>query len=211
MVRRYNSGGCRIQATRAFNEFRAVDYVSAATILMRRSTFLQVLGFDLCFDPAYYEDIDLCLKISLLQLKIYYQPKSVVIHIENATSSDQRHNLGLDNIVAINKMKFNARWAGFLSDRAKQPMYLVPPSGPGFCFDTDAPRMAIYTPYELVPGGGERYILSIAAALASACEVTIVSHRPYSRLRPPHIGPGFQPGSIAGAVDGLAERARSGF
>ena len=42
---------------------RAVDYCSAASLLVRRSTWDRVSGFDEIFYPAYYEDLDLCLKI----------------------------------------------------------------------------------------------------------------------------------------------------
>ena len=38
-----------------------VDYCSAACLLVERQTFMKVGGFDPLFDPAYYEDCDLCL------------------------------------------------------------------------------------------------------------------------------------------------------
>ena len=72
----------------AYNRLREVDYISAATLLLSRADFESVLGFDLAWNPAYYEDTDLCLKISSRGLKIYYCPTSTVVHHESVTTSD---------------------------------------------------------------------------------------------------------------------------
>ena len=45
---------------------RLVDYISAACLLLSRELFLQAGGFDLAYEPAYYEDVDLCLKLTAL-------------------------------------------------------------------------------------------------------------------------------------------------
>jgi GT2 family glycosyltransferase len=39
-----------------------VDYSSGATFLIPRDLFLQAGGFDLAYEPSYYEDTDLCFK-----------------------------------------------------------------------------------------------------------------------------------------------------
>ena len=66
-----------------------VDYCSAACFLTTREIFDRVSGFDPIFEPAYYEDVDLCLKIACLGLFVYYCPQVEIVHIENATSADQ--------------------------------------------------------------------------------------------------------------------------
>ena len=44
--------------------------------------------------------------------------------------------------------------------------------------------VCVYTPYDLVPGGGERYMLTIAEYfISSGCEVFLVLEEVYSRLR----------------------------
>ncbi len=50
---------------------------------------------------------------------------------------------------------------------------------------------AIYTPFALTPGGGERYILTLAKALTEHSKVTIVSPHPYSHLRLQSLGREF--------------------
>ena len=166
-----------------FNEPRTVDYVSAATVAMRRETFRTVLGFDLMWEPAYYEDSDLCLKIRLLGLKTYYCPTSTVIHHENATSSDQRHGLKLNNIVAINRTKFIERWGDVLRGDAASPSSELFPASPANWTPKATKRAALYTPYNIIPGGGERYLLTIAEALRGAYEVFLVTPELFSRLR----------------------------
>lgn len=159
-----------------------VQYCSAACILLRRETFDRVLGFDLMWDPAYYEDADLCLKIAQLGLKTYYCPASTIIHIENATSADGGRELRLDNIVAINRTKFVQRWGGFLGGTQPAPKLARVPF-PVRAPATSRRRVGLYTPYDILPGGGEMYLLSVAATLAATNEVTVVSQAPYSRLR----------------------------
>jgi O-antigen biosynthesis protein len=162
---------------------RQVDYVSAACALMRRDDFTRVLGFDLAWDPAYYEDVDLCLKLRLVGLRTIYCPQSCVTHFENATSADTSHELRLHNVVAINRTKFVARWGNFLQSGDRLPD-LVPanPAEPA-PEGTGKPRVVIYTPYNITPGGGERYLLTIAEALRDIAEVTLLTPGPFSRLR----------------------------
>ena len=172
-----------------FNKLREVNYISAATFLMRRDVFLRVLGFDLCWEPAYFEDVDLCLKVALLDLAIYYVPESVVVHVENATSLDPTNGLRLDNIVEINRLKFVGRWGEWLVKGISRPVGLLP--NDSVERDVSAAnddgvrsqRVALYTPYDLTPGGGERHLLSIAAALASRARVTLVTPEPVSQVR----------------------------
>jgi glycosyltransferase involved in cell wall biosynthesis/GT2 family glycosyltransferase len=168
----------------AFNQERVVDYCSAAAVLVRKAVFERVLGFDLCWEPVHYEDADLCLKIELLDLKNYYCPHSTVVHIENGTSREGRFGLKLHNTVDINRGKFLARWGGYLaSGKTERPVLFgaaapaLPKTAPG------RKRAAVYTPYPLLPGGGERYALTIAEAWAKDHDVTLLTLGVYSRLR----------------------------
>jgi GT2 family glycosyltransferase/glycosyltransferase involved in cell wall biosynthesis len=169
----------------SLNIIREVDYVSAATVLLRREDFLAVLGFDLCWDPAYYEDVDLCLKLRLLGLKTLYCPQSTVVHIENATSnSDEGRSLKLNNIVEINRGKFVRRWQRYLAGDADAAPRLLPGEATIRSVPSEwRPRIALFTPYNLVPGGGERHLLSIAEALRDTHEVCVVTQNPFSRTR----------------------------
>jgi GT2 family glycosyltransferase/glycosyltransferase involved in cell wall biosynthesis len=161
---------------------RVVDYVSAACVLMRHADFAQVLGFDLMFDPAYYEDVDLCLKLRLLGKRTYYCPNARVIHVENATSTDPSHQL--HGLIELNKQKFVLRWKDYLEDIKALPTDLLPrASRVAHTTPTRGPRVLLYTPYDLTPGGGERYLLSIADALRGRAQVSLVTPERYSQLR----------------------------
>ena len=142
-----------------------------------------MLGFDLMWDPAYYEDVDLCLKLRLLGLSTVYCPHATVTHIEHATSSGPDHGLQLNNIVAINREKFVARWGNFLRTSEEKPDLV--PFSPAVPLPEPAgkPRVAIYTPYNITPGGGERNYLTIAEALRGIAEVVLVTPFPFSRTR----------------------------
>jgi GT2 family glycosyltransferase/glycosyltransferase involved in cell wall biosynthesis len=177
----------------------ACDYVSGALLLIRKSDFVAVGGFGLCWEPAYYEDVDLCLKLRLLGLKTICCPNARIYHVENATSSDRSLKLGLENIVEVNKSKFIDRWGAFLSGDALQLL----PTKPGFSsaksinadepkIPRNKPRALIYTPFAMTPGGGERYILSIAAALSESYEVTIAFTHAYSSIRIRQLGEYFE-------------------
>lgn len=104
-----------------YNYVHDVDYVSGAALLIRRELFHRVAGFSDLFRPAYYEDVDLCFKIRELGFRVVYQPRSVVTHIESATSGNAR--TGVKRFQEINRSKFLEKWKvrlceHFESDRA---------------------------------------------------------------------------------------------
>ncbi|MFT0861697.1 glycosyltransferase [Ancylobacter sp. G4_0304] len=169
-----------------------VDYISAAGLVMRRETFFEAGGFDLAFEPAYYEDTDLCFKLAALGLRVRLCPSVTVVHLEGysineeALPSQSKKALG-----DLNRAKFLARWGAYLEARdpaelAKARARFMPrPAGPA---GRHARRALLYTAYNLTPGGGERYLLTIAAALTADHEVTLATPHPYSRLRLNELG-----------------------
>jgi GT2 family glycosyltransferase/glycosyltransferase involved in cell wall biosynthesis len=165
-----------------FAKTERVDYVSAACLMLPRSDFDEVGGFDLAWDPAYYEDVDLCLKLALLEKPTYYCPQAVVTHIENATSNDQSLGMRLNTVVEVNREKFIARWGDYLERRERSAAHVtLPPrllDSPAF-----AGTAVLYTPYALVPGGGERYLLTIAQALARRYRTYLLTPELYSSFR----------------------------
>jgi glycosyltransferase involved in cell wall biosynthesis len=169
-----------------------VDYCTACALLVRRELFLRTLGFDACYDPAYYEDSDLCLKLEQLGYKTYYCPATTVVHHEGATSRDATLNLNLHNAVETNRQKFLARWQERLrhgpGSGTVEPAFSYPLSAariegkiePG---DARRLRVGLYTPYNIIPGGGERYLFSIAAAMGPLARVDLIAPHKWSRLR----------------------------
>ena len=92
---------------------RRVDYCSAVSLLVRTSTWHEVGGFDEGYYPAYYEDVDLCLKIASAGQSVLYQPESVVRH-EQGASSSERYRVYLRN---RNRRRLMARWGPLLAER----------------------------------------------------------------------------------------------
>jgi len=166
-----------------FARRREVDYISAACCLLRKEDFERVLGFDMRYEPAYYEDADLCMKLSQLGLRVMYIPESRVTHHESVTTSDTSHGLNLTNISELNRLKFLDRWGDYLRTgrhHAAPPAtrLIMAESRPG------ARTMGLFSPFELTPGGGERYLLTLAMeGLRHGLTVHFVSPAPYSMVR----------------------------
>ena len=165
-----------------------VDYCSAACFLTTREIFDRVSGFDPIFEPAYYEDADLCFKIACLGLFVYYCPQVEIVHVESVTATDRDVAPILTGVIANNRDKFRARWQNYLSTREKTgigSLPTLPPPRPRVADDAhhNLPLAVFHTPYDLTPGGGERYILTAASALRETHRVIIATEAPYSSYR----------------------------
>ena len=66
---------------------RDVDYCSAAFMLTPRQLFADLGGFDDRYQPAYYEDVDYCVRVWKANRRVVYDPRAVVQHVEFASSS----------------------------------------------------------------------------------------------------------------------------
>ena len=62
-----------------------VDYASAACLLMRAQVFRSLEGFDPIYRLAYYEDVDLCMRLWERGLQVWGEPASRVIHLGGGT------------------------------------------------------------------------------------------------------------------------------
>ena len=178
-----------------YTEACPVDFCSAACLLMRTADFHAVGGFSYEFEPAYYEDVDLCLKLWAARGAVMVNPRATVVHIESHTTSDR--SLRLHSISEINRQKFVRRWGDWLRHRrllgtAAEPLGPglrggVPAVGPDPLVDgrnagaaaaearrdfprrvhgVETPQAVLYSPFELVPGGGERVLFELAGYLS---------------------------------------------
>jgi GT2 family glycosyltransferase len=86
---------------------RPVDYCSGVFLVTPRETFEELGGFDPRYAPAYYEDVDYCMKAWSNGKKVIYEPRSTVCHYENASSRDRV--AALEKVI-INHEKFTSRW-----------------------------------------------------------------------------------------------------
>lgn len=165
-----------------------VDYISAATLLFPRDIFMAAGGFDLQYEPVYYEDVDLCFKIHALGKTIRYCPHARVIHIECASTRNAEDEARRGTYCDINRQKFLSRWGKYLNSRKECDLeyvreQLALPVIPQSTKTSLRKSAVIFTPYALTPGGGERYLLTIASILQSEYVVSIVTSHPYSQLR----------------------------
>lgn len=96
-----------------YNYLREVDYISGASILLRRALWKLVDGFDERYVPAYYEDTDLSIRLQKMGRPTLYVPQSVVVHCEgvsNGTSTEY----GVKAYQIVNRDKFIAAHHNYL-------------------------------------------------------------------------------------------------
>lgn len=100
---------------------REIDYGSAVCMLTRRATFASLGGFDERYGQAYYEDVDLCMRVIEHGMCVVYEPRSTVTHVRYGSG-------GLNAAMALseqNRRLFIERWAPRLLGR---PSSFVRPS-----------------------------------------------------------------------------------
>ncbi|HYI11017.1 MAG TPA: glycosyltransferase [Thermoanaerobaculia bacterium] len=99
-----------------YNFVREVDYCSGALLATPRLLFVALGGLDRRYAPAYYEDTDYCFRVRETGRRVYYQPKSVVVHIEGATAGVDPA-AGTKRFQEIHRQTFRDRWRHVLPDQ----------------------------------------------------------------------------------------------
>lgn len=91
---------------------RDVDFCSGAFLVVRRSLWDALGGFDERYAPAYYEDTDLCLRAWEAGHRVRYLRGAPVMHFEYGSSgSDDARSM-----MSANRATFAARHAATLAD-----------------------------------------------------------------------------------------------
>ncbi|KQP92699.1 glycosyl transferase [Methylobacterium sp. Leaf113] len=90
---------------------RDVGYVSGAVLMIKAALFTMLGGFDDWFAPAYFEDTDLCLRCQQAGRRVVYQPRSIAIHVESATSV---RRADVEALLDRNRSRFRERHRGWL-------------------------------------------------------------------------------------------------
>ncbi|NMJ43512.1 glycosyltransferase [Roseomonas sp. JC162] len=94
---------------------RDTDYVSGAALMIRRSRFEALGGFDERFAPAYYEDTDLCFQVREAGHRVVVQPLSRIVHHGGATCGQSADGPGAKRYQRINQRKFRQKWEKVLA------------------------------------------------------------------------------------------------
>jgi len=97
----YGRGGNPLAPSYMFE--RDVDYCSGAFLLTPRDLFLGDGGFDERFAPAYYEEVDYCMRLRAQGKRVVYDPDVVAFHVEFGSSRSSEAAIVLQQ---TNRSKF---------------------------------------------------------------------------------------------------------
>ena len=100
-----------------YNYVRDVDYISGAAIMIRRSLWEEIGGFDERYAPAYCEDSDLAFEVREHGYRVVYQPLSVVVHYEGISNGTDVNGTGLKKYQKDNAVKLRQKWSHRLSEQ----------------------------------------------------------------------------------------------
>ncbi|HMP71687.1 MAG TPA: glycoside hydrolase family 99-like domain-containing protein [Kiritimatiellia bacterium] len=106
-----------------YNVIRAVDYCSGACLMVSAKHFAEWGRFSDDYAPAYYEDVDLCLKARRAGYHVYYQPEAVVVH-HVSTSYDQAGTFSKIEACTKNRITLLDKWHDTL-DQASIPRLIA--------------------------------------------------------------------------------------
>jgi len=161
-----------------FEQVRRVDQVSGAALMVRKAVFDAVRGFDLAYEPGGGEDAELCLRIGRAGFATCCVPAARVVLAAEPE--------GAAGVPEVQRALLARRWRTYLSigvHDASDPVGPVVPAAAPAVLDA-APTAALFTPYSLTPGGGERYLLGMAEVLLQTGHaVWLVTPERWSSLR----------------------------
>jgi GT2 family glycosyltransferase len=104
-----------------YSFLRRTDYCSAACAILPRALFMEIGGFDTCYSPAYYEDVDLAFKVRARGLQVLVQPHCRVMHHEGGTAGTDLGQ-GMKRYQVVNQAKFLSRWQHVLDRYPPRPL-----------------------------------------------------------------------------------------
>jgi GT2 family glycosyltransferase len=110
----WNFGRMEDPAKPEYNYVREVDYCSGAALMVERTVFAGLGGFDERYAPAYFEDTDLCFRLRRIGLKTLYQPAARVMHHEGI-SHGRDTAAGVKSCQVANQRVFADVWADVLA------------------------------------------------------------------------------------------------
>ncbi len=106
----WNWGRNRDPGEPAFSYLRDADWVSGAALMIERSLFDELKGFDEYYAPAYYEDTDLAFRVRALGKRVVVQPASTIVHLEGVSAGTDTSGPGMKRFQVVNHAKFYRRW-----------------------------------------------------------------------------------------------------
>ena len=107
----WNYGRCDDPNKPEYNYVRDVDYISGAAIMLSRKLWEEIGGFDTRYAPAYCEDSDIAFEVRKRNLRVVYQPLSVVVHFEGVSNGTDVNGTGLKRYQVENNKKLQEKWS----------------------------------------------------------------------------------------------------
>jgi GT2 family glycosyltransferase/2-polyprenyl-3-methyl-5-hydroxy-6-metoxy-1,4-benzoquinol methylase len=92
-----------------YNYAREIDYCSGVCLMLRKEIFFRLGRFDERLAPAYYEDVDLCLRLRARGLRVLYNPDAVIVHHLSASASSVEPSYKLE-CVTRNQQRILETW-----------------------------------------------------------------------------------------------------
>ena len=94
-----------------YNYVREVDYISGAAIMIRKSLWDDIGGFDELYTPAYCEDSDLAFEVRKRGFKVVYEPLSQIIHYEGISNGKDTSDItSIKSYQVENNKKLKEKW-----------------------------------------------------------------------------------------------------
>ncbi|MFT0531235.1 glycosyltransferase [Castellaniella hirudinis] len=127
-----------------------VSALGASCLMMRRSVFQELGGFDAQDFPIYYADTDLCLKATQAGYLLVLEPDTGLRHIGGATRLSSKQSGVREAPDAADRDRLFARW---LPQLARDPNYhpAFDKFSPGFALSRDASRIQAPLPGRPLP------------------------------------------------------------
>lgn len=109
----WNYGNRKNPEDPEYNYVKEADYISGAAIMIKRTLWNKIGGFDERFAPAYCEDSDLAFAVRAYGYKVLYQPLSVVVHFEGISNGTDLTD-GQKMYQIKNQQKLTEKWKDVL-------------------------------------------------------------------------------------------------
>ncbi|MEO8770335.1 MAG: glycosyltransferase [Ferruginibacter sp.] len=97
-----------------YNYVKEADYISGASIMIRKNLWQELGGFDDRYAPAYCEDSDLAFAVRDKGYKVMYQPLSEVFHFESVSHGKEEKveegKVSIQSVRLINQKKLYEKW-----------------------------------------------------------------------------------------------------
>lgn len=161
------------------NYVTEVDYVSGCCIAMRSDLWRQLNGLNELLSPAYYDDVDLCMRARLRGYATHYVPMSCIIHREGTSmGTDEHDSTSLKRFQVVNRTKVATMYREQLSHHTEinEDVHFVSHFTSG---------LRVLCVFDTVPqpdrdGGSVDFLLIVDYLLELGCRVTASFSRDHS-------------------------------